>query len=155
MSYFGSEMHKFVIGDLRTDGWKSQWRRDTEAWIEAHKYDKVTVTAPQIRSRQKRQPGQKRTTRHGSRQCEVCPTIIRKDNLSGRCILHKTRMAKTRREIVRLSMRKRRAKLKAEGMCVDCGKSKVKQNKTLCQACLTSRSTREEARQIRIYTRAA
>lgn len=26
-----SELHKFVIGEIRTDGWKSDWRKNLEA----------------------------------------------------------------------------------------------------------------------------
>jgi hypothetical protein len=30
MSYYGAEIHKFILGELRTDEWKSDGRREQE-----------------------------------------------------------------------------------------------------------------------------
>lgn len=44
-----------------------------------------------------------------------------------------------RREIVRQCLKKRRARLKAEGICQDCGKVPAKAGRTLCEPCIASR----------------
>lgn len=53
-------------------------------------------------------------------------------------------------------MKERRAKLRAEGLCVDCQKRKVHANKktkkqhVLCKICLAVRTTRLEASKARV-----
>lgn len=44
---------------------------------------------------------------------------------------------KHRRIIVRRSMEKRRARFKAEGLCIQCGRRPPKPFRTLCEICLT------------------
>jgi len=130
--------------------WRSDWRKETEAWIAAHKGERRLVTAIQIKERQERPDT--RTSRHGNRKCDMCDTVIRKDNRTGRCAQHKpsNNPSAHKREIVRNCMRKRRARLKSEGLCVDCGKGPAKENRTLCQKCLDQRSRSEMDRTIRL-----
>jgi hypothetical protein len=54
-----------------------------------------------------------------------------------------------RRQLVRESLRKRRVRLKADDMCVDCGKNDAETDRTLCFDCLLARSHREVARRAR------
>jgi hypothetical protein len=49
------------------------------------------------------------------------------------------------RQWYREYMRNRRAKLKAEGICVDCQNTPAETGRTLCGGCLHDRRTREKA----------
>lgn len=44
-----------------------------------------------------------------------------------------------RREIIRASLKKRRARLLAEGICRDCGRVEREPSRTLCKLCLEAR----------------
>lgn len=46
-----AELHLFLRGELRTDGWMSDWRRELER-RRAEEEAKPIVTAPQIKQRQ-------------------------------------------------------------------------------------------------------
>src|SRR5580698_9853568 len=79
-------MRKFVLGEARADGWKSEWRKDFERRMaEDALKPRPIVKRTQIVARQLR------TGPHNSlpRKCEVCGNGIRKDNKSGRCGLHR------------------------------------------------------------------
>lgn len=110
MSYYGVEMHKFISGELRTDDWKSDWRREQE---------------------------RRRIEEMGKRQFVAAPP--RK-----RIQVQRISDPDHRREIVRNSLQKRRIRLKAEGICVDCGKWKAKKGCTSCETCLKSRYDRQK-----------
>jgi hypothetical protein len=86
------DIHKFTMGELRVDGWKSPWRIEQEGRRQEEMGRRQFVSAPQIIERRRtyyRRADAKRSMRHGSRECELCPTIIRKDNITGRCSTHK------------------------------------------------------------------
>lgn len=51
---------------------------------------------------------------------------------------------------LRASLKRRRERLKASGLCVDCGMEDVKPGKTLCLKCLIDRQLREETRKNRL-----
>lgn len=94
MNYYQLELHKFIIGDLRTDGFKSDWRREQEKRRAEEMGKRIFVTAPQIKERQKRRApfslaGQACRMKRASRKCEVCETEIRHNNKTGRCCRHK------------------------------------------------------------------
>src|SRR5438270_14091888 len=112
MSQYGAELHKFIIGDKRTDGWKSPWRIKLERdMAEDAAKPRPIVKAKQIQVRQ---------------------------------IERTYADMASRREIVRKSLLKRRTKLKAEGICVDCGKGKAKEGRTSCGLCLKARYERQK-----------
>lgn len=46
------DLHKFIMGEFRTDGWKSQWRQD----FEAYRASKQVPTAP-VRSQSQSDQG--------------------------------------------------------------------------------------------------
>ncbi len=56
---------------------------------------------------------------------------------------------------IRKSLKKRRAELKEEGWCVDCGFLRPQKPHVLCSDCLESRRVREKARAQRKKTEAA
>lgn len=86
MSQYDRDMHKFVLGEIRVDGWVSDWRRTQEKRRIEEMGQRRFVSAPQIRARQSRPRGP-----HNSlpRKCEVCGSRIRQDNKSGRCGSHR------------------------------------------------------------------
>lgn len=55
MSEYGREFHKFVMGEIRTDGFKSGWRIEQERRRAEEMGKRQFVTAPQIVVRQKRE----------------------------------------------------------------------------------------------------
>lgn len=64
----------------------------------------------------------------------------------------KKRRAERRRVYVRASLQKRRVRLKAEGLCVDCGKNKAGASHVVCAVCRQARVDREHIRQVRLAT---
>jgi hypothetical protein len=54
------------------------------------------------------------------------------------------------RAVNREALKKRRAKLKQQGKCVDCGKKKATKGKTLCLTCRKKRSENERKRLLRL-----
>jgi hypothetical protein len=110
-NWYGAEFNRWLNGELRTDGWVSDWQKE------------------QLR-RRKEEMGQRQFVK--AKQTER-PQIERVYSDPG-----------TRREIVRRSLHKRRLRLKAEGICVDCGKYKVKEGCTSCEPCLKARYQRQK-----------
>lgn len=73
------QLHKFVIGELRTDSWKSDWRKEFERRSAEEKHKPAPmVAAPQIKARQRKAvPLAKR--------CECCKKIMRAGTASDLC----------------------------------------------------------------------
>ena len=53
MNFYALDLHKFILGELRTDGWKSQWRKDLKRRMQEEAY-KPIVKAEQIKARQEK-----------------------------------------------------------------------------------------------------
>lgn len=49
MSWYETEIHKFVIGEIRTDGWVSDWRREQERRRKEEMGKRVFVRMPEIK----------------------------------------------------------------------------------------------------------
>jgi hypothetical protein len=60
-----------------------------------------------------------------------------------------------RKKSIRKSLKKRRAELKEQGWCVDCGFLRPEKPHVLCSDCLESRRGREKARALRKKAEAA
>lgn len=87
MSQYGRELQMFILGEIRTDDWRSEWRIGEERRRAEEMGKRVFVAAPQIKARQERKP---RVIFNPSRVCEFdgCETKIRRCNLTGRCVHH-------------------------------------------------------------------
>lgn len=82
MSIYGLELHKFVIGDTRVDGWKSGWRIEQERRRAEEMQNRKFVTAPQIKERQERC----RPARVSRRKvCAECKKVMRSGTISDIC----------------------------------------------------------------------
>lgn len=89
------DIQLFVRGDLRNDGWISSWREEQERRRKEEHGDRKFVTAPQIKVRQERvvNPAKVINPKTPKRLCELCPTVIRASNKSGRCVKHLIKFA--------------------------------------------------------------
>lgn len=87
MSQYGKELQMFIMGEIRTDGWKSSWRIGEERRRSEEMGKRVFVAAPQIKARQERKP---RVVISPARRCEFdfCIAKIRRCNKTGRCDAH-------------------------------------------------------------------
>lgn len=111
MSYYGAEIHKFILGELRTDEWKSDWRREQERRRveEMGKRQFVAaVIAPQIKVRRERKP-------------KAAPKTKR-----------------LRSNAWRENDRLRRAEWRTAGLCQDCGREPML-GRHCCVTCATRR----------------
>lgn len=52
-----SELHKYIVGETRVDGWKSQWRRDLEAYRAAPKVEVRVMLTVRPEARVRKLPG--------------------------------------------------------------------------------------------------
>lgn len=84
MSQYGKEYHKFVMGEIRTDGWVSDWRLQQERRRTEEMGQRQFVKSPQIKDVRVYVP--KNST---PRECTVCGSGIRQSNKTGRCGKHK------------------------------------------------------------------
>lgn len=82
------DIQLYVRGDIRNDGWVSPWREEQERRRKEELGERKFVTAPQIASRQERKPILRPRTKSEPRTCELCTTVIRTNNKTGRCIHH-------------------------------------------------------------------
>lgn len=62
MSQYDIELHKFISGEIRTDGWVSDWRREQEQRRAEEMGKRVFVAATQIKRRQTPQSDHRRAT---------------------------------------------------------------------------------------------
>lgn len=89
------DIQLFVKGEIRSDGWISDWRIDLERRRKEDLGKRKFVTAPQIIARQARtrvtRPTPKPRVKAVPRTCEVCSTVIKTDNKTGRCIHHQSK----------------------------------------------------------------
>ncbi len=69
--------------------------------------------------------------------------------------MRKAASPEERKKRIRASMLRRRARLKADGLCQQCGNNPPFPKRTLCIACLNDRASREKDRQALIKSRAA
>lgn len=87
-SQYDSELHKFVIGETRVDGWKSQWKMDLEQWQKDNPSQlrpKPVVKAKAPKPRSERKP----SVQVERRKCNRCDNLLRSSNKSGRCRVHR------------------------------------------------------------------
>jgi hypothetical protein len=102
---------RYLKGDLRVDGFKSEWRKDFEAYRERAPAI-VRAVVPVAKA-----PTGKRTYTprgQGAPGCEY--------------------------------MRKRRAEMKAKGICTDCSKTPAREGRLTCEPCQKTRTARETKR---------
>lgn len=84
MSQYGKEFHRWLNGEFRTDGFRSDWHKDQLRRRAEEMGQRKFVTAPQIKRRQER-----RSKPVGpARKCECCEEKIRRCNKTGRCGKH-------------------------------------------------------------------
>lgn len=90
---YSREMHLFVRGELRTDGWISDWKKEQilrrREDVAKPKLVKPVVKVVKISQKQKKYPRQHPNSYYFKRQCSVCDSPIRHDNKTGRCVHHK------------------------------------------------------------------
>lgn len=94
MSSTNSELHKYVIGETRVDGWKSPWRIKLEEDRAADKLKPKPIVSAQVLQERAKPKPREPWIKHPRRYCEVCSKAIKPHNVSGRCKEHVERKDK-------------------------------------------------------------
>lgn len=75
------EMHRYVMGEIRNDGWKSQWLLDLEGWIREEKIRtppvpkpifRVVPRTPPVKAQKKAYPNERRAKLKAQNLCRDC-----------------------------------------------------------------------------------
>jgi len=115
MSWYATELHKFVIGDIRTDGWKSDWRREQERRRAEEMGERKFVRMPEIKIVQKKpRPSRAKTPKN--------PGFTRSGVPSGMSNVE--------------SNRYRRRMWRSQGLCGGCGTAPALNSLYSCGSCL-------------------
>jgi hypothetical protein len=130
MNFYKLELHKFILGEHRTDGWKSDWRKDLERRMAEDKL-KPIVKRPKIEVKRVQSMKKKPNRFYFKRECSVCAEPIRQDNKTGRCIKHKL---------------ERPQPLEVAYACGACNKSIRKTTHGICKKCYIKYRRRIEQR---------
>lgn len=144
------DLQRFVIGETRVDGWKSDWRKEQEQRRAEEMANRKFVTAPQIKARQEawgqrgyqedlRKPRVHRIAVTGENICEAdgCTNYIRRDNQMGRCMDHRYDPARVRKP-AKPTVYHPRVPTK---FCAGCGKGlRINAMTPKCQKCTRQRN---------------
>lgn len=93
MSQYDSELHRFVIGETRVDGFKSQWLLDWEQYLADEAAKRKIKSAKPVKVRAPRPvkvkaPKPPKPPKPEPRHCSECPATILDRNKTGLCALH-------------------------------------------------------------------